>query len=107
MAGPRKHKKSGECRVALGSELVIGGAPELYAQLGEALAHPEPVILDAMAVARLDTAGLQLLAAFVEARNETLADWHWENVGTALRECAAQLGMERMLELPDAAPAND
>lgn len=106
MAGPRKRKKPGECRIALGAELVIGGAAGLYAQLGEALACPEPVVLDAAAVARLDTAGLQLLAAFVEARNEAAADWHWENVGAALRECAAQLGMERMLQLPDAVPAN-
>lgn len=107
MAGPRKRKKSAECRVALGSELVIGGAPELYAQLGEALARPEPVVLDAAAVVRLDTAGLQLLAAFVEARNEALANWHWENVGATLRECAAQVGLERILQLPDAVPAND
>ena len=107
MAGPRKRKKPGECRVALGSELVIADAAGLHAQLGEALARTEPVVLDAAAVARMDTAGLQLLAAFVEARNEALANWHWENVGAALRECASQLGMERMLELPDAVPAND
>jgi len=107
MAGPRKRKKSCECRVALAADLVIAGAAGLHAQLGEALVRPEPVVLDAADVARLDTAGLQLLLAFVQARDEALAKWHWENVGAALRECAAQTGLERILQLPDVVPAND
>lgn len=107
MAGSRKRRKTGASRVALGTDLVVAGAARLHAQLGEALARPEPVVLDAAAVARLDTAGLQLLLAFVQARNEALADWHWENVGATLRECASQLGLERMLELPEAEPAHD
>ena len=108
MAGPRKRKKNaGECRVALAADLVIADAAGLHAQLGEALARPESVVLDAADVARLDTAGLQLLLAFVQARDEALAEWHWENVGAALRDCAAQMGLEKMLQLPDAIPAND
>lgn len=108
MAGSRKRKKNpGECRVALAADLVIAGAAGLHAQLGEALDQPEPVVLDAADVARLDTAGLQLLLAFVQARDEALAKWHWENVGAALRDCAAQVGLEEMLQLPDALPAND
>ena len=109
MAGSRKKrtKDPGECRVALAAELVIADAAGLHAQLGEALAQTEPVVLDAAAVARLDTAGLQLLMAFVQARDEALAKWHWENVGAALRECAAQVGLDKMLQLPDAVPAND
>jgi anti-anti-sigma regulatory factor len=105
MAGPRKRRKSGECRVALDADLVIAGAAGLHAQLGKALADPAPVVLDAAAVVRLDTAGLQLLLAFVQARTEAAGAWRWENVGDALRDSASRLGLERMLQLPDAVPA--
>jgi phospholipid transport system transporter-binding protein len=107
MASRGKRSRSSECRVALAADLVIADATRLHVQLGEALARPEPVVLDAAAVARLDTAGLQLLLAFVQARDEALAKWHWENVGAALRDCAGQVGLEKMLQLPDAVPAND
>jgi anti-anti-sigma regulatory factor len=107
MAGTGKRKKSPERRVALGADLVIAGAAGLHAQLGEALARPGPVVLDAAAVARLDTTGLQLLLAFVQARTEAAAAWRWENVGAALHESATQLGLEQMLQLPDAVPANE
>ncbi|HET7269343.1 MAG TPA: STAS domain-containing protein [Rhodanobacteraceae bacterium] len=105
MASTRKRKSPPGCRVQLGAELVIGAAGELHAQLGEALPRSVPVVLDAAAVTRLDTAGLQLLQAFVQARDERAGEWCWENVGAVLREAAAELGMERMLRLPDATAA--
>jgi len=58
-------------------------------------------------VARLDTSGLQLLLAFAQARNAGGHPWRWENVGGGLRDAATLLGMQRMLELPDAGPAHD
>lgn len=106
MAGARKRRKSADCRVALAADVVIGGAVELHARLGEALARSEPVVLDAAAVTRLDTSGVQLLQAFVQARNEGGGKWCWENVGDALRQAASQLGLEQMLELPDVVPAS-
>lgn len=105
MASTRKRKSPPGGRVRLGAELVIGSAGELHAQLGEALLQSGPVVLDAAAVARLDTAGLQLLQAFAQARDEGAGEWCWENVGEVLREAAAQLGMARMLKLPDAPAA--
>ncbi|HEX5353542.1 MAG TPA: STAS domain-containing protein [Rhodanobacteraceae bacterium] len=107
MASTGKRKTPSGCRVQLGEELVIGAAGALHVRLGKALARPGPVVLDAAAVTRLDTAGLQLLHAFVRARNESAGEWCWENVGAALREAATQLGMQRVLELPDAVPANN
>lgn len=107
MAGAAKRKKSDDCRVALTADLVIGGAVGLHAQLGKALSEQAPVVLDAAAVTRLDTSGLQLLQAFVQACRDDSREWRWENVGAALRDAAAQLGLEQMLELPATAPAND
>lgn len=106
MAGTGKRRKPRDCRVALGADLVIGTASELHAQLGKALSGPAPVVLDAAAVSRLDTSALQLLHAFVRARRQAAGEWRWENVGDGLREAAALLGMHKMLELPDALPAN-
>lgn len=105
MASNEKRKKVHDCRVALGAELVIGGAAELHAQLGEALAKSAPVVLDAAAVTRLDTSALQLLQAFVHACGTDKREWRWENVGAVVHEAAAHLGLESMLELPEAVPA--
>ncbi|MGH8214396.1 MAG: STAS domain-containing protein [Rhodanobacteraceae bacterium] len=107
MAGKGKRSRRLECRVTLAPDLVVAGAGELHAQLCEALAQPAPVVLDAAAVARLDTSGLQLLEAFVHARDEAAGPWRWDNVGEMLREASARLGLQRMLQLPDAAPASN
>lgn len=107
MASTGKRKTPSGCRVQLAEELVIGAAAELHVRLGKALARPGPVVLDASAVTRLDTTGLQLLHAFVRTRDESAGEWCWENVGAALREAATQLGMAQMLRLPGAVPANN
>lgn len=107
MANTEKRRKPRDCHVTLEADLVIGGAAELHARLGKALSDPAAVVLDAAAVARLDTCGLQLLLAFVQARNAGGHPWRWENVGGGLRDAAALLGMQGMLELPDAIPAHD
>lgn len=106
MAGSDKRRKSRDRRVELAADLVIGTAADLHAQLGKALKGTAPVVLDAARVTRLDTAGLQLLQAFVQACNEGAHAWRWENVGEPLRAAAGVLGMQRMLELPDAVPAH-
>ena len=107
MAGKGKRSRPSECRVALAADLLVPGAGDLHAQLLEALAQPAPVVLDAAAVARLDTSGLQLLEAFVYARDAAAGPWRWDNVGEVLREAAAGLGLQQMLQLPDAVPVND
>ncbi len=61
--------------------------------------------LDATAVERVDTATLQLLAAFHRdalARGGKIA---WAGVSTPLREAAERLGLAQALALPAAMPA--
>lgn len=105
MASMGKRKHTPDHHVPLGEALVIGTAAELHAQLGEALASSDPVVLDATAVTRLDTSGLQLLQAFVEARDANDGPWQWANVSEALRTAAALLGLQPMLKLPDVSSA--
>jgi anti-anti-sigma regulatory factor len=107
MAGKGNRTLPRECRFALARDLVAAGAGDMHPRLREAHAQPAPVVLDAAAVARLDTSGLQLLEAFIHAREAAAAPWRWDNVGEVLREASARLGLQQMLQLPGAAPAND
>lgn len=85
------------CRIELGPALVLATATELHGRLAGLLAEPAPVVLDVAAVTRIDTAGLQLLHAFIEARRTEQRDSRWENLGAAVRDAAKLLGLQSML----------
>ena len=57
-------------RIALGADCTIEHAPGLQQQLARILAARACVTLDFGAVKRCDTAGLQVLAAFIRERRE-------------------------------------
>jgi anti-anti-sigma regulatory factor len=61
-------------RTALGAECTIEHAPELQKQLSKVLADRACVTLDFSAVKRCDTAGMQVLAAFIRERREAGRD---------------------------------
>jgi anti-anti-sigma regulatory factor len=61
-------------RAALGAECTIEHAPELQKQLAKVLTDRACVTLDFSAVKRCDTAGLQVLAAFIRERREAGRD---------------------------------
>jgi len=85
-----------DCRMAAQAHLL----QELLAAL-DACA----IELDGRAVARVDTAALQLLTLFkreVDARGVTL---NWMGASAALDEAADLLGLAKTLELPAAVPA--
>lgn len=90
--------------VVLPADCRIAELPALQAQLRDALAAPAGE-LDGAAVSRVDTAALQLLAAFrreLAAQGRTL---RWLGVSDALREAAGLLGLAQTLDLPAAMPA--
>jgi hypothetical protein len=86
--------------VALPQELGIEGVAALHARLAPVLTRPEPVVLEAMEVARLHTAALQLLAAFVRTRTDRGFVTEWHHPSSALQEGATRLGLESLLGLP-------
>lgn len=61
-------------------------------------------IVQAGAVERVDTAGLQLLLGFAARLRVTQRRLLWGEVSSALREGARRLGVEQALGLPGAAP---
>jgi anti-anti-sigma factor len=74
-AKPAKPATAGKpSRAALGADCTIEHAPELQKQLTKVLADRACVTLDFSAVKRCDTAGLQVLAAFIRERREAGRD---------------------------------
>ncbi len=101
-AAPRGKSKRRNPLV-LQAECTLGNGVELKSALCALLAHEGPVTLDAAAVERIDTAALQLLAAFVRDRRLAGAALQWRAVSPALHSAARLLGMDTMLALDEAA----
>jgi ABC-type transporter Mla MlaB component len=68
------------------------------------LESPAPVTLEINAVQRIDTAGMQLLTAFVRERESQGRQVRWRGSAPALSAAAALLGLAAVLRLPDQAP---
>lgn len=85
--------------VALGAELRIGNARALQATLCEALAVGGEIMLDATAVQTADSAGLQLLYAFVRDSKARGVVVSWQLAQPSLRRDAALLDLDRIMGL--------
>lgn len=87
------------CEEALDIAIAAG----LRDSLLQALQAQLPVVLQADAVSRADTAALQVLTAFLQdARSQGLAV-RWETPSEPLRRAARLLGLSDALELRDTA----
>jgi len=84
--------------IALGDCLTIEHAAAMHAELGRHLGTKN-VVLEAGNLTRIDTAGLQLLTAFVRAAEGRGARVEWRAPQAALRESARRLGLEGALHL--------
>jgi ABC-type transporter Mla MlaB component len=84
----------------LAAECTVAQADTLKSELGRRLQEPAPVTLDVSAVQRIDTAGLQLLAAFIRDRRTAGRAVTWRGQAAALTTAAGLLGLNDMLELP-------
>ena len=83
--------------LALDSDCSLTAADALKAALAALLEAPQTVTLDAGAVQRIDTAALQLLAAFVRDRRLGGRTVAWRGAAQALQPAARLLGMEGIL----------
>lgn len=88
-----------EMTIALGGDLRIGRARDLYTALTESVVPGTTVIVDGAEVAKVDAAGLQcVLAAAVHLRTAGVS-WRWHNPSLALKSAAQLLGLDGALEL--------
>jgi anti-anti-sigma regulatory factor len=65
------------------------------------VASETPVVIDAAQVERIDTAALQVLAAFVSDRRAGQREVTWAHVNEVLSEAARTLGLVAPLGIPD------
>lgn len=83
----------------------IRGVSALTAQLRARVATPEPVVVDASAVQRVDAATMQLLVAFVRERRPLGLAVQWRR-SAPLDEATRLLGLGDALEL-DPSPVSE
>ncbi len=80
----------------------MADAGALKSALCALLSEDGTVTLEGAAVERIDTAALQLLAAFVRDRRLAGAALRWQSVSPAMHSAARTLGMDTMLALNEA-----
>lgn len=94
-----RRSKNADTTVVLSAEPSIRDVAELHRRLKERLAEPGPVTIDAAAVARVDIAVLQVLAAFVRDRRAGERETRWNEPSAALRAAAALVDLDSALGL--------
>jgi len=85
--------------LSLAAECTVAEADSLKKALVRLLHEPRSVGLEVTALRRIDTAGVQLLAAFVRDRRAAGLRTEWRGRAPALDAAAALLGLRGMLEL--------
>ena len=85
--------------LTLAAECTVAEAESLKSELARRLDEAGPVTVDVSALQRIDTAGLQLLAAFVRDRRTAGRVVEWRGSADALAGAAGLLGLTDMLEL--------
>jgi phospholipid transport system transporter-binding protein len=84
---------------ALASQCTVSDAAALKERLAELLEEPLPVTLDIGALQRIDTAGLQVIAAFVRERTGQGRPVEWQGTAPVLTTAAQLLGLTSLLGL--------
>ena len=92
-AKPAKAAASKHALTALGADCTIEHAPALQKQLARVLADRACVTLDFSAVKRCDTAGIQVLAAFIRERREAGRDVELASMSENFLATAQLLGL--------------
>jgi ABC-type transporter Mla MlaB component len=83
--------------LALPAECAIASAPALRASLVKRLTDAASVQIDASAVQRIDTASLQLLAAFARDRRDAGLGIEWLGIPASLTDVARFLDLTSVL----------
>ena len=91
-------RASKHSRTALGTDCTIEHAPGLQKQLVNVLADRACVTLDFGAVKRCDTAGMQLLAAFIRERREAGREIELADISENVLATAKLLGLSALFE---------
>ena len=86
--------------LALAAECTVSDAGSLKERLARLLEEPQAVTLDVTALQRIDTAGLQVITAFVRERAGHGRLVEWQGTAPVLATAAQLLGLTSLLRLP-------
>ena len=100
---PAPAVESGKGSFAVAAECTVADASSLKSGLSKLLEEPGTVTLDIGSVQRIDTAGLQVIAAFIQERGSHGREVQWRGSAPALSAAAKLLGLDALLKL--ASPA--
>ncbi len=81
--------------------LDIAAVQDFHAHLRDVLEQGVPVTIRCDQIERIDTAGLQLLAACCQDAADRQVPVHWDGVNDILREAAGRLDLLGLLNLPE------
>jgi ABC-type transporter Mla MlaB component len=99
-ARPKPKAEPASTSFALATECMVADARALKASLAAFLNEPLPITLDVTALQRIDTAGLQVVTAFVRERAVHGLPVVWHGTAPALSSAAQLLGLTSLLKLP-------
>ena len=97
---PPKSVEKPSTTLALAAECMVSDAGSLKETLAALLDEPLPVTLDITALQRVDTAGLQVITAFIRERAGHGRAVEWQGTAPALATAARLLGLTSLLRLP-------
>jgi phospholipid transport system transporter-binding protein len=93
-------KRANALSAAPGADCTIAHAAALHARLARVVAKPAPLSLDLSAIKRVDTAGLQVLAAFVRQRRADGREVACVGAGEVFLSAARLLGLDTLFAVP-------
>jgi ABC-type transporter Mla MlaB component len=99
MLGAGTEHKTPSDSFAVAAECTVADAGLLKIHLAKLLDASAIVTLDISAVQRIDTAGLQVIAAFVRERESRGRQVQWRGQAPALSNAARLLGLSQVLRL--------
>ena len=96
----RIFQQDGEIHLLFNTLLSVAQARALHAQLGQVLAPPSSLVLDAGQVEQVDTAAMQVLAGFCRHLKQQGAPMRWRAVSPALQQAGHLLGLDSLFGSP-------
>jgi len=96
----RIFQQDGKTHLVFNTLLSVSQARALHAQLGQVLASPLGLVLDAGQVEQVDTAAMQVLAGFCRHLQEQGAPMYWQAVSPAVQQAGHLLGLENLFGGP-------
>jgi len=92
---------SEEIQIALPDRFDISAAEAVHQQLEDAMLQGKAVVLQAAAVTRLDTTGVQMLLAFFKEAKATDLDVSWEEPSSVIIQVCESLQLSEHVGLDE------